>query len=114
MTVNYEEQIQKCKTELKKKIPDLSDRFHAETSRLKAEIKQVQHEMKTRHAVVEIDFREIQQGLVDADTINRLKRRGVVVIPMYLILKWSKAGITNSIDTSTTIITLKNSKKRRD
>lgn len=80
MTVNYEEQIQKCKAELKAKIPDLLERFQAETSRLKAEIEQVQHEMKTRHAVVEIDFREIQQGSVDADTISRLKRRGVVVI----------------------------------
>ena len=80
MTVNYEEQIQKCKAELKAKIPDLSERFQAETSRLKVEIEQVQHEMKTRHAVVEIDFREIQQGSVDDDTISRLKRRGVVVI----------------------------------
>jgi hypothetical protein len=80
MTQDYADQIEASKALLKRKIPDLSERFHAETQRLTLEVAAVKDEMNTGHAVIEIDYGEIINGAVTPDTIDRFKRRGVVVI----------------------------------
>lgn len=80
MTQDYSGRIAASKALLQRKISDLSERFYAETERLTSEVDAVKDEMKTGHAVVEIDYDEIVNGTVISEKIERFRRRGVVVI----------------------------------
>ncbi len=65
---------------MRSRIPDLPARFAAETERLEVEISAVKSEMQTGHAIVDIEFADIQAGKISDEVIQRIHRRGVVVV----------------------------------
>lgn len=75
-----EQQIIEAKRDLRSRIPDLPARFAAETERLEVEISAVKSEMQTGHAIVDIEFADIQAGKISDEVIQRIHRRGVVVV----------------------------------
>lgn len=77
---NIEQQIIEAKHHLRERIPDFAQRLEDETARLKAEIAAVRQEMNEGHAVVDIDFADVQAGRIDAATLARIRRRGVIVV----------------------------------
>ena len=77
---NIEQQIIDSKRTLRERMPDFEQRLEQETLRLKGEIEAVKQEMAAGHAVVDIDFADIKSGKIDAHTIERIHRRGVIVV----------------------------------
>jgi len=77
---NIEQQIIDSKRTLRERMPDFEQRLEQETLRLKVEIEAVKQEMAAGHAVVDIDFADIKSGKIDAHTIERIHRRGVIVV----------------------------------
>jgi len=77
---NIEQQIIDSKRTLRERMPDFEQRLEQETARLKAEIAAVKQEMAEGHAVVDIDFADIQAGKISQATIDKIYRRGVIVV----------------------------------
>jgi len=77
---NIEQQIIDSKRTLRQRMPDFEKRLQQETERLKAEIAAVKQEMAEGHAVVDIDFAAIQAGKIDQETIDKIHRRGVIIV----------------------------------
>ena len=75
-----EQQIIAAKRDLRGRIPDLEARFAEETERLRSEVAAVQSEMRAGHAIVDLDFADIQAGTISDETRQQIRRRGVVVV----------------------------------
>ena len=58
-----EQQIIAAKRDLRSRIPDLQARFASETERLRSEVAAVQEEMLTGHAIVDLNFADIPDGM---------------------------------------------------
>lgn len=75
-----EQQIIAAKRELRGRIPDLQARFAAETERLRTEVAAVKAEMRTGHAIVDLDFADIRADNLSDKTRKQIRRRGVVIV----------------------------------
>lgn len=75
-----EQQIIDVKRELRARITDLPERFAEETERLKVEVEAIKSEMESGHAIVDIEFADVQAGKISDEVRQRIRRRGVVVV----------------------------------
>jgi len=77
---NIDEEISSTKAQLRERIPDFRERLADETDRLRNEVAAVRAEMRQGHAVVDIDYDDVVADRIDQNTIDRIHRRGVVVV----------------------------------
>jgi len=85
--------IVRVKAELRKRVPDLEDRFRTLTAQLEREVTAVLQEGRNGGAVPELHYRDVAAGHVAGPVADRIRRRGCAVVrgvfPASRIASWN-------------------------
>ena len=72
--------VVRAKQELRRRIPDLAERYRTVTSQMEREVAQVVEEARRGEAVPQLTFQEVAGGQLSPALAARIRRRGCAVV----------------------------------